>query len=64
MNNSYLLAKTLNLNLCDALRDLVPFVKFKTREKHPWRNVQIKAQIAQIVPIAQNITFIDCCNTS
>ena len=25
--------------ICDALRDLVPFVQFKKREKHPWRNV-------------------------
>ena len=24
---------------CDALRDLVPFVRFKKREKHPWRSV-------------------------
>ena len=24
---------------CDALRDLVPFVKFKKREKRPWRSV-------------------------
>ena len=24
---------------CDALRDLVPFVKFKKREKHPWRSL-------------------------
>ena len=23
----------------DALHDLVPFVQFKKREKHPWRNV-------------------------
>ena len=23
---------------CDALRDLVPFVQFKKREKHLWRN--------------------------
>ena len=23
----------------DVLRDLVPFVQFKKREKHPWRNV-------------------------
>ena len=22
-----------------ALRDLVPFVQFKKREKHPWRSV-------------------------
>ena len=24
---------------CDALRDLVPFVKFNKLEKHPWRSV-------------------------
>ena len=26
-------------NICDVLRDLVPFVQFKKREKHPWRSV-------------------------
>ena len=25
--------------MCDALSDLVPFVLFKKREKHPWRSV-------------------------
>ena len=25
--------------LCDSLRDLVPFVQFKEREKHPWKSV-------------------------
>ena len=25
--------------ICDALRDLVTFVQFKKREKHPWRSV-------------------------
>ena len=24
--------------ICDALRDLVPFLQFKKREKHPWRS--------------------------
>ena len=24
---------------CDAFRDLLPFVQFKKREKHPWRSV-------------------------
>ena len=24
--------------MCGALRDLVPFVQFKKREKHPWRS--------------------------
>ena len=26
-------------SICDALRDLVPFVLFKKREKYPWRSV-------------------------
>ena len=26
-------------HICDALRDLVPFVQFKKREKHPRRSV-------------------------
>ena len=30
--------KTPNI-ICGALRDLVPFVQFKKREKHPWRSV-------------------------
>ena len=25
-------------SICDELRDLLPFVQFKKREKHPWRN--------------------------
>ena len=25
--------------ICDVLRDLVPFVQFKKREKHQWRSV-------------------------
>ena len=25
--------------ICGAMRDLVPFVQFKKREKHPWRSV-------------------------
>ena len=27
--------------ICDALRDLVPSVQFKEREKHPWRSVTL-----------------------
>ena len=26
-------------NNCGALRDLLPFVQFKKRVKHPWRSV-------------------------
>ena len=25
--------------ICDALSDLIPFVQYKKREKHPWRSV-------------------------
>ena len=25
--------------MCDALRNLVPFVQFKNREKYPWKSV-------------------------
>ena len=28
-----------SFEICGALRDLVPFVQFKKREKHPWRSV-------------------------
>ena len=27
------------MHICGVLRDLVPFVQFKKREKHPWRSV-------------------------
>ena len=27
------------LNMCGVLRDLVLFVQFKKREKHPWRSI-------------------------
>ena len=30
---------------CGALRDLVPFVQFKKREKHPWRSVNFNTKI-------------------
>ena len=25
--------------ICGALRDLVPFIQFKKREKYPWKSV-------------------------
>ena len=33
---------------CDALLDLVPFVQFKNREKHPWRSVNFSKAAKQI----------------
>ena len=29
--------------LCDTLRDLVAFVQFKKREKHPWKCVNVSS---------------------
>ena len=29
----------LKIAICDPLRDFVPFIQFKKREKHPWRSV-------------------------
>ena len=34
-----LLIAKLGLKICGALRDLVPFVQLKKREKYPWRSV-------------------------
>ena len=33
------------LNFQDALHDLVLFVQFKKREKHPWRSVTFSLQL-------------------
>ena len=32
-----------------ALRDLLPFVQFKKREKHPWRNVNFSKVAASLL---------------
>ena len=34
--------------MCDALRDLVPFVQFKKHEKHQWRSVNFSKVAADI----------------
>ena len=36
--------------ICGALRDLVAFVKFKKREKHPWRSVNCNFTKINIPP--------------
>ena len=44
----------MRLNICNALRNLIPSVRFKKREKHPWRSDTMGVfqvfQIAQLVP--------------
>ena len=32
------------LNICEALRDLVPSVQFRKREKHAWRSVAFSTE--------------------
>ena len=63
------MAAVLRLSICDASRDLVPFVQFKKREKHPCRMLLLKSntppwvfftffKIAQMVPnCAKHNTF-------
>ena len=37
------IAKILQTNIWDALRNLVPFVQFKKHEKHPWKSLTFTA---------------------
>ena len=37
--------------ICDALRDLEPFVQFKNREKHPWRSVTLLLRPATLLKV-------------
>ena len=37
-------------NICDALRDLVPFVQFTKREKHPWKSVNFSKKLKRLQP--------------
>ena len=43
---------SLTLNICDDLRDLVPFVQIKNREKHSWRSVTF----SKVAGLAYNFT--------
>ena len=42
---------------CNVLRDLVPFVQFKKREKHPWRTVTF-SKVASLNILEYNKTYI------
>ena len=35
----FLLFYVLRPHICDVLHDLISFLEFKKREKHPWRSV-------------------------
>ena len=44
------------LHICDALRDLVPFLQLKKREKHPWRSVTFSKVAGHV--------FLSCTNST
>ena len=47
--------------ICDALRDFVPFVQFKKREKHPWRSVTF-SKVASFWPaVSLKVTLLHGC---
>ena len=49
------------IQICDGLRDLVSFVHFKKREKHPWRNVTF-TKVADFHPATLlKVTFVHGC---
>ena len=52
-----------NLYKCDVLRNLVPFVQFKKREKHPWRGVTF-SKVALKVTLLHGCfsRFLNCTN--
>ena len=39
----------------DALRDLIPFVQFKKREKHPWKSDTF-SKVAEFCNVTKSIT--------
>ena len=52
-----------HLKKCDALRDLVPFVQFKKREKHPWRSVTFSTTLLRVTLLHGCFSrFLNCKN--
>ena len=49
---------------CGALHDLVPFVQFKKREKHPWRSVTFTKVAGYSNFIYFNWIYLNCTNST
>ena len=49
------------LAICGALRDLIPFVQVKKREKHPWRSVTFSKVAGVSTPPWVFFTFFKLC---
>ena len=41
--------------ICDALSDLVPFLQFKKREKHPWKSVTLLKLQATLLKVCSSM---------
>ena len=56
--------------ICDALRNLVPFIQFKKREKHPWKSVTFSKVASEEPATLRKVTllhghssrFLNCTN--
>ena len=50
--------------ICDALRNLVPFVQFKKRKKHPWRSVNFSKVAGLKLTLLHGcfLRFLNCTN--
>ena len=46
------------IDICSALRDLVPFVQIKKIEKHPWRSVNF----SKVAGLKRFSRFLNCTN--
>ena len=57
--------KVTGFHICDTLRDLLPFVQFEKREKHPRRNVSL-SKVAGLTKSSSPpwvfFTFLNCSN--
>ena len=66
----HLTERRLFSEICGALRDLVPYAKFKKRENHPWRSVTFSKLQAEACNFTKNTTppwgcfsyFLNCTN--
>ena len=47
--------------ICDALRDLVPFLQIKKREKHPWRRVTFSKVAGYQLATLLKVTLLHGC---
>ena len=48
--------------ICDVLRDLVPFVQFKKREKHSWTSVEPATLLKLTLLHGCFLRFLNCTN--